>query len=78
NHLTTQPPQKINQQTTLNPNILYTTYTPSPTHTPPLPNQLPNSTQILLFNLTTPIIPKHLNKQITPNHPLLPLISSQH
>ncbi|WP_458860264.1 lipase-like domain-containing protein, partial [Staphylococcus epidermidis] len=30
NHLTTPPPQNLNQITTFNPNILYTSYTPPP------------------------------------------------
>ena len=32
NDLTTQGAEKINQQTSLNPNIVYTTYTGSATH----------------------------------------------
>lgn len=78
NDLTTQGAGKINQQTSLNPNIVYTTYTGSATHTGPLGNELPNSSEILLLNLTSRIIGKDANKEIRPNDGVVPVISSQH
>ena len=78
NDLTTQGAEKINQQTSLNPNIVYTTYTGSATHTGPLGNELPNSSEILLLNLTSRIIGKDANKEIRPNDGVVPVISSQH
>ena len=78
NDLTTQGAEKINQQTSLNPNIVYTTYTGSATHTGPLGNELPNSSEILLLNLTSRIIGKDVNKEIRPNDGVVPVISSQH
>ena len=54
NDLTTQGAEKINQQTSLNPNIVYTTYTGSATHTGPLGNELPNSSEILFVELNQP------------------------
>ncbi len=78
NDLTTQGDEKINQQTSLNPNIVYTTYTGSATHTGPLGNELPNSSEILLLNLTSRIIGKDANKEIRPNDGVVPVISSQH
>ena len=78
NDLTTQGAEKINQQTSLNPNIVYTTYTGSATHTGPLGNELPNSSEILLLNLTSRIIGKDANKEIRPNDCVVPVISSQH
>lgn len=78
NDLTTQGAEKINQQTSLNPNIVYTTYTGSATHIGPLGNELPNSSEILLLNLTSRIIGKDVNKEIRPNDGVVPVISSQH
>ncbi|MCJ1767900.1 YSIRK-targeted triacylglycerol lipase [Staphylococcus epidermidis] len=74
NDLTTQGAEKINKQTSLNPN----TYTGSATHTGPLGNELPNSSEILLLNLTSRIIGKDANKEIRPNDGVVPVISSQH
>ena len=78
NDLTTQGAEKINQQTSLNPNIVYTTYTGSATHTGPLGNELPNSSEILLLNLTSRIIGKDAKKEFRPNDGVVPVISSQH
>ncbi|MBA9874759.1 lipase, partial [Ralstonia insidiosa] len=50
----------------------------SATHTGPLGNELPNSSEILLLNLTSRIIGKDANKEIRPNDGVVPVISSQH
>ena len=39
--------------TTLNPNIVYTSYTGAATHTGPLGNEVPNIRQFPLFDLTS-------------------------
>ena len=45
NDLTTAGAEKLNQMTTLNPNIVYTSYTGAATHTGPLGNEVPNIRQ---------------------------------
>ena len=78
NDLTTQGAEKINQQTSLNPNIVYTTYTGAATHTGLIGNELPNSSEILMLNLPSRLIGTDEHKEIRPNDGVVPVVSSQH
>ncbi|WP_458132237.1 lipase-like domain-containing protein, partial [Staphylococcus saprophyticus] len=77
-HLTPQPPQNLNKKTSLNPNILYKTYTPQSTTPTLLPNQKSHIPIFFPFTLTPNLIPKPPQKQSPQNHRLISTISPQH
>lgn len=80
NDLTTAGAEKLNQMTTLNPNIVYTSYTGAATHTGPGPlgNEVPNIRQFPLFDLTSRVIGGDDNKNVRVNDGIVPVSSSLH
>ena len=78
NDLTTAGAEKLNQMTTLNPNIVYTSYTGAATHTGPLGNEVPNIRQFPLFDLTSRVIGGDDNKNVRVNDGIVPVSSSLH
>ncbi|EGG68562.1 triacylglycerol lipase [Staphylococcus epidermidis VCU144] len=78
NDLTTVGAEKLNQMTTLNPNIVYTSYTGAATHTGPLGNEVPNIRQFPLFDLTSRVIGGDDNKNVRVNDGIVPVSSSLH
>ncbi|MGZ9503557.1 YSIRK domain-containing triacylglycerol lipase GehD [Staphylococcus epidermidis] len=79
NDLTTAGAEKLNHQmTTLNPNIVYTSYTGAATHTGPLGNEVPNIRQFPLFDLTSRVIGGDDNKNVRVNDGIVPVSSSLH
>ena len=70
--------EKLNQMTTLNPNIVYTSYTGAATHTGPLGNEVPNIRQFPLFDLTSRVIGGDDNKNVRVNDGIVPVSSSLH
>ncbi|WP_136627470.1 YSIRK domain-containing triacylglycerol lipase GehD [Staphylococcus epidermidis] len=76
NDLTTAGAEKLNQMTTLNPNIFYTSYTGAATHTGPLGNEVPNIRQFPLFDLTSRVIGGDDNKNVRVNDGIVPVSSS--
>ncbi|MFW3612769.1 YSIRK-targeted triacylglycerol lipase [Staphylococcus caprae] len=76
--LTSPGAEKLNQMTTLNPNIVYTSYTGAATHTGPLGNEVPNVRQFFLFDLTSRVIGSDENKDRRVNDGIVPVTSSLH
>lgn len=62
--LTTEGSEKLNQMTSINPNIVYTSYTGLDTHTGPLGNENPNIRQFFLFDLTSRLIGRDDNVNV--------------
>lgn len=74
--LTTEGSEKLNQMTSINPNIVYTSYTGLDTHTGPLGNENPNIRQFFLFDLTSRLIGRDDNVNVRKNDGIVPVSSS--
>lgn len=74
--LTTEGSEKLNQMTSLNPNIVYTSFTGLDTHTGPLGNENPNIRQFFLFDLTSRLIGRDDNVNVRKNDGIVPVSSS--
>ncbi len=76
--LTLEGAAKLNEMTSLNPNITYTTYTGLASHTGPLGNENPSIGQFPLMDLTSRIIGHDANVAWRKNDGIVPVISSLH
>ncbi|MDU9293603.1 YSIRK-targeted triacylglycerol lipase [Staphylococcus coagulans] len=76
--LTLEGAAKLNEMTSLNPNITYTTYTGLASHTGPLGNETPSIGQFPLMDLTSRIIGHDANIAWRKNDGIVPVISSLH
>lgn len=74
--LTAEGSEQLNQNTSLNPNIVYTSYAGEASHATLSGKYVPNIRQYPLMDLTSRIIGKDKNQQLRLNDGIVPTISS--